>query len=195
MCAPLRSALSLSVPTPTACAPASPPAAQVQGVSNTAVHTASHSRSLLATAQQTRAQGVAGAAEGTHLVVLLTVRSANTETGESAVGKLTLVDLASSDQAGAEKPSADAPPSSLGALNDVVTLLSNGSKKVPFESSKLTRLLTDPLGGSCKTMLLVTISPTLPHVSESAAALAFAQKARAISLGPASKIKGACRPR
>lgn len=61
--------------------------------------------------------------------------------------------------------------------------------QVPFEDSKLTQLLREPLGGNCKTMMLVTVSPTLADAQASRAALQFAQKARAVSLGPASKIK------
>ena len=38
-------------------------------------------------------------------------------------------------------------------------------------------------------MVLVTVSPTAATAAETAAALAFAQKARSVALGPASKIK------
>lgn len=64
---------------------------QVERLTSTSVHTASHTRSLLAQAQEARSKGELSS--GSHLIVTLTVRSSNSENGLSSVGKLTLVDL------------------------------------------------------------------------------------------------------
>ena len=157
---------------------------QVDGLTSAPVHTASHVRSLLAAAQGARQKDVT-----CNLVVTLMVRSANTESGESSVGKLTLVDLASAETA---HKADDAPHNaSLAALHSVVDALasSKSSKKAPFGSSLLTELLQDSLGGNCKTMMFVTVSPTQAKATLSGEALAFGVKARSISLGPASRNK------
>ena len=160
---------------------------QVEGLSSAAVHTASHVRSLLSQAQATRAKGDK-APTGSNLVITLTVRSANTESGESSVGKLTLVDLVNAEAHGrTEEPPAN---KALVALHTVVeTLTAKGGKKANFGQSLLTELLQDSLGGNSKTMMFITVGPTLSKAPISGAALDFGLKARNVSLGQATKNK------
>ena len=165
----------------------------VEGLTSTTAHTASHVRSLIAQASATRAadESLPGR-RGTHFFALVTVRSASTETGESAVGRLTLADLASPDDDALPAADADDEPHvPLASLHDCMSTLakSGGKDGADFEQSKLTQLLSDPLNGNCKTMMIVTVSPTQAAVATSAAALAFGKKAATVALGPASKIK------
>ncbi|KAL1529784.1 hypothetical protein AB1Y20_000718 [Prymnesium parvum] len=158
---------------------------QVERLTSTSVHTASHARSLLAQAQEARSKGEISS--GSHLIVTLTVRSSNSENGLSSVGKLTLVDLVSSELSvrAEDRPC----NTSLTALHSVVESLSKSGKKAKFNESILTDLLQDSLGGNSKTMMFVTVAPTLTKASLSGETLSFGNKARSISLGPASKNK------
>lgn len=45
---------------------------------------------------------------------------------------------------------------------------------MPFRDSKLTRLLTESLGGNCKTTLVACVSPSSLHYEESYSTLVFA---------------------
>ena len=157
----------------------------VQNLSTSLVHTASHVRSLLAQADERRERGGAPS----HLVCSLSVRIVDTESGEAIVGKMTMVDLASSEAAakGAEKPD-----ESLAALHAVVAARAKGGKdarSAPIGSSLLTTLLQESLTGNSKTAMLVTVAPTQSAAAAAGAALEFGVKARAVSLGPASKNK------
>lgn len=51
---------------------------------------------------------------------------------------------------------------------------------VPFRDSKLTRLLTESLGGNCKTTICACISPSLLHYDESFSTLLFATRAMSV---------------
>jgi len=59
--------------------------------------------------------------------------------------------------------------SSLLALGNVISALAEGRSEghVPYRDSKLTRLLQDRLGGTCKTTLLVCVSPVQSNTGES----------------------------
>jgi kinesin family protein C1 len=157
----------------------------VQNLSTSLVHTASHVRSLLAQADERRTRTGAPS----HLVCSLSVRILDTETGEAMVGQMTMVDLASSESAakGVETPDA-----SLAALHAVVAARAKGGKdarSAPIGSSLLTTLLQESLTGNSKTAMLVTVAPTQTAAAAAGAALEFGVKARAVSLGPASKNK------
>ena len=49
---------------------------------------------------------------------------------------------------------------SLSALGNVISALVDGKGHIPYRDSKLTRLLQDSLGGSTKTSIIATISPS-----------------------------------
>merc|ERR1711988_962225 len=124
---------------------------------------------MLTKAQDSRSKSEGGS----NLVVTLTVRSSNTESGESSVGKLTLVDLVSAESS---------TNTALGALHSVVDSLASGKKsnKPNYSASLLTELLQDSLGGNSKTMMFITVSPTQAKATLSADSLAFGVKARSI---------------
>lgn len=155
---------------------------QVEGLTTTPVHTASHVRSLIGSAQANRAPS-----SSSHLVLTLTVRSSDSESGHSSVGKLTLVDLAPAETSGAKGASGPT-NDSLGALHAVIEAASS-KKKVDFGGALLTRLLQDSLGGNSKTMMFVCCSPDEEKTSISATTLSFGVKARDVKLGQATKVK------
>jgi kinesin family protein 5 len=57
------------------------------------------------------------------------------------------------------------------AGNVINALTSGGKKHVPYRDSKLTRLLSDSLGGNSKTCLIVTASPVADNAEETISTL------------------------
>lgn len=117
-------------------------------------------------------------------------------------GKLHLVDLAGSECAKKAGPCEDVarPGTSQGGaeqererrninqslltLGRVIAALREGSSRVPYRDSKLTRLLKDALGGSCKTVIIATVSPALLAVEETISTLTYAEQASGIQNRP-----------
>eukprot|EP00933_Yihiella_yeosuensis_P079834 TRINITY_DN93256_c0_g1_i1.p1 TRINITY_DN93256_c0_g1~~TRINITY_DN93256_c0_g1_i1.p1 ORF type:complete len:1391 (-),score=456.62 TRINITY_DN93256_c0_g1_i1:504-4592(-) len=124
------------------------------------------------------------------------------------VGKLHLVDLAGSENAKKASQSfedgvlqtAPANPrgqaggeeererrninQSLLTLGRVINALREGTGRVPYRDSKLTRLLQDALGGRCKTVIIATVSPALGAVEETISTLTYAEQACGIKNKP-----------
>lgn len=107
------------------------------------------------------------------------------------IGKLNLVDLAGSENVkfsgakGARLRETQSILTSLSALGQVIRALTDpqpkgSTKHIPYRNSKLTRLLTDSLGGNCKTHLISTISPCLEIMHETLSTLRFANRAKNI---------------
>jgi len=125
-----------------------------------------------------------------HSVVIITVGQQNLETGEKRGSKLTLVDLAGSEKVaktgaeGERLKEAQHINKSLSALGNVINALSTGQPHVPYRDSKLTRLLTDSLGGNSKTALVITCSPSQLHVDETLSTLRFGRRAKNIKNKP-----------
>jgi len=161
----------------------------VEGATVAQVRTASHARSLLTQANETRKEG--GRPAESSMVTMLTVRSANTESGESQVGKLTIVDLAAAqlDPKKGEEASAGRNQSLVGLTGVIDALAASKKKQVDFASSKLTELLQDSLGGNSKTMMLLCVDAEPEHAGLTAQCLKFAEKAKGVKLGAASKNK------
>ena len=97
---------------------------------------------------------------------MLQLDARNTETGSSKASKLMLVDLAGSEKvkkthaSGQTLKEAKQINKSLMVLGLVINSLVENKKHIPYRDSKLTRLLSDALGGNSKTMLIVTASPS-----------------------------------
>lgn len=140
-----------------------------------------------------------------HCIFTMKVRSRRSvAAGEiENVGKLHLVDLAGSECAkkaawGPEDATAGRAGQatteqererrsinqSLLTLGRVIAALREGTGRVPYRDSKLTRLLKDALGGSCKTVLIATISPALTAVEETISTLTYAEQAAGIMNRP-----------
>ena len=103
-------------------------------------------------------------------------------------GLLTIVDLAGSERLsksnseGLRLNEAKNINKSISALGNCVAALTsetarNSIAHVPFRDSKLTRLLTDSLGGNSKTFLYACVGPSLLNYDETYSTLLFATRA------------------
>jgi len=106
---------------------------------------------------------------------------------KATAGKLYCVDLAGSERAkksgarGSRMEELKAINMSLSALGNCISALAevSGGKSahIPYRDSRLTRLLQDSLGGNAKTTLIVTIGPSVEHLTETLNTLQFGQRA------------------
>jgi len=101
---------------------------------------------------------------------------------------LTIVDLAGSERLsktgsdGLRLQEAKNINKSIAALSNCVSALAQNKSMqfVPFRDSKLTRLLTESLGGNCKTTICACVSPSLIHFDETYSTLLFAARAMSV---------------
>jgi hypothetical protein len=101
---------------------------------------------------------------------------------------LTIVDLAGSERLsktgseGMRLEEAKTINKSIAALSNCVSALASQKSinYVPFRDSKLTRLLSESLGGNCKTTICACISPSMVHYDESYSTLLFARRAMSV---------------
>lgn len=128
-----------------------------------------------------------------HSVFRLQIEGHNASTGQKLNGLLNLVDLAGSERLAQSKAEGDRLREtrhinkSLSALGDVIASLANNEKHIPFRNSKLTHLLQDSLGGDCKTLMFVNISPVAESFNESLCSLRFAAKVNSCHVGTAQR--------
>ncbi|KAL3241326.1 tubulin-dependent ATPase KIP3 [Nakaseomyces bracarensis] len=107
-------------------------------------------------------------------------------------GTLSIIDLAGSERAASTKnrgarlhEGANINRSLLALGNCINALCINGNNgrsrcHVPYRDSKLTRLLKFSLGGNCKTVMIVCISPSSTHYDETLNTLKYANRAKEI---------------
>ncbi|TAQ91548.1 hypothetical protein B7494_g26 [Chlorociboria aeruginascens] len=101
---------------------------------------------------------------------------------------LSIIDLAGSERASATKNRGERLieganiNKSLLALGSCINALCDPRKKnhVPYRNSKLTRLLKFSLGGNCKTVMIVCVSPSSQHFDETQNTLRYANRAKNI---------------
>ncbi|EFX04542.1 kinesin family protein [Grosmannia clavigera kw1407] len=101
---------------------------------------------------------------------------------------LSIIDLAGSERASATKNRGDRLleganiNKSLLALGGCINALCDARKTnhVPYRNSKLTRLLKFSLGGNCKTVMIVCVSPSSAHFDETQNTLRYANRAKNI---------------
>ncbi|KAG0557605.1 hypothetical protein KC19_11G143200 [Ceratodon purpureus] len=102
------------------------------------------------------------------------------------VGKLSLIDLAGSERALAtdqrtlRSVEGASINRSLLALSSCINALCEGKKHIPFRNSKLTQLLKDSLGGSCRTAMIANISLSDGSFGETQNTLHWADRAKEI---------------
>ncbi len=110
-------------------------------------------------------------------------------TEQTTSASLNIIDLAGSERASATrnngarmKEGANINKSLLALGNCINALCQSGGvrKHVPYRNSKLTRLLKFSLGGNCKTVMVVCISPSSAHYEETHNALKYANQAKNI---------------
>jgi len=120
-----------------------------------------------------------------HAVFIITITQTDPVQQTRKVAKLFLVDLAGSEQVnksrvtGINLEEAKNINKSLSTLSLVIqSLTDNKSTHIPYRDSKLTRLLTDSLGGNSKTALILTLSPSSESLSETISTLNFGSRAK-----------------
>ncbi|KAM1225193.1 hypothetical protein ACFX2G_044939 [Malus domestica] len=125
---------------------------------------------LLKSGSQARSVGSTSANEQSsrsHCLLRVTVKGENLINGQKTRSQLWLVDLAGSERVG---------------RIDV-----EGERLKESQNSKLTHMLQSSLGGDCKTLMFVQISPSASDLGETLCSLNFASRVRGIESGPARK--------
>lgn len=126
-----------------------------------------------------------------HAVLSVTVSQkprAGGMTDNTQTASLSVIDLAGSERASVTKNKGDRLIEganinrSLLALGNCINALCDPRKRghVPYRDSKLTRLLKQSLGGNCKTVMIVCLSPSSAHYDETHNALQYANRAKEI---------------
>ena len=119
--------------------------------------------------------------------ITIHIKESNAE-GEDLlkVGKLNLVDLAGSEnigRSGAQSKRAREAGlinQSLLTLGRVINALIERRPHIPYRESKLTRILQDSLGGTTKTCVIATVSPSEINFEETLSTLDYASRAKTI---------------
>lgn len=126
-----------------------------------------------------------------HAVLRVTVQQKPKAGGMNEVvssASLSVIDLAGSERASVTKNKGDRLIEganinrSLLALGNCINALCDPRKRghVPYRDSKLTRLLKQSLGGNCKTVMIVCVSPSSAHYDETHNTLQYANRAKEI---------------
>lgn len=133
------------------------------------------------------------ASSRSHAVLQVTVEHKDRAHGTSAkihIAKLSLIDLAGSERAsntnnrGKRLLEGANINKSLLALGNCINALcdaqANNRKTdhIPYRDSKLTRLLKDSLGGNCRTVMIVNISPAWAAFEDTRNTLKYANRAK-----------------
>ena len=126
-----------------------------------------------------------------HSIFQMTVSQTNLDNGSVISGKLYLVDLAGSEKvakthvSGQQLDEAKGINKSLSTLGKVIHALTDKkSTHIPYRESKLTRILTESLGGNAKTCLIINCSPSSWNELETMSTLRFGTAARNIKNRP-----------
>ncbi len=111
------------------------------------------------------------------------------------VSKLTFIDLAGSESiekaqtSGITLEQGKYINKSLSSLGNVINHLVKDSAHIPYRDSKLTRILSDSLGGNSKTCLILTISSDMSNLEETVSTLRFGTSAKKIKNQPKKNIE------
>ncbi|CAN1843182.1 Kinesin-like protein KIN-14S [Linum perenne] len=128
-----------------------------------------------------------------HCLLRVTVKGESLIDGQKTRSHLWLVDLAGSERVGKIEVEGERLKESqfinksLSALGDVISALASKTSHIPYRNSKLTHMLQSSLGGDCKTLMFVQISPSSSDLGETLCSLNFATRVRGIENGPARK--------
>ncbi|GKT26503.1 hypothetical protein ADUPG1_013378, partial [Aduncisulcus paluster] len=86
--------------------------------------------------------------------------------------------------------SLDIPHASTQSVGPPVTSLSAASDSfIPWRDSKLTRLLTDVLGGNSRNTLIINLNPSDNHIAQSISSLQFGRRAMCVSVHPVVNVE------
>ncbi|KAM0197852.1 hypothetical protein ACHAPI_004584 [Fusarium lateritium] len=126
-----------------------------------------------------------------HAVLQINVAQKDRSAGASephTMATLSIIDLAGSERASVTKNRGERLVEganinkSLLALGSCINALCDRRQQahVPYRNSKLTRLLKFSLGGNCKTVMIVCVSPSSAHFDETQNTLRYANRAKNI---------------
>ncbi|CAI2382742.1 unnamed protein product [Moneuplotes crassus] len=131
------------------------------------------------------------ASSRSHSIFIMNIAQNNLDDHSSKSGNLYLVDLAGSEKVaktnvrGTQLEEAKGINQSLSTLGKVIHALTDKkTTHVPYRESKLTRILTESLGGNAKTCLIITCSPSPYNELETISTLRFGTAARNIKNKP-----------
>jgi len=125
-----------------------------------------------------------------HAVFMMLVEQRDIDTEAKKTSKLMLVDLAGSEKVrktgavGSVLKEAQNINRSLSCLGQVINCLTEARSYVPYRDSKLTRLLSDSLGGNSKTCIIVTASPCSFNLEETISTMRFGQRCKRVKNKP-----------
>lgn len=171
-------------------------AQEVPGLVETHVYGTDEVWELLKLGGRARSVGSTNANElssRSHCLLRVTVKGENLVNGQKTRSQLWLVDLAGSERVGRIEVEGERLKESqfinrsLSALGDVISALASKTAHIPYRNSKLTHMLQSSLGGDCKTLMFVQISPSATDMGETICSLNFASRVRGIESGPARK--------
>ena len=126
-----------------------------------------------------------------HSIFTMNITQNNLDDFSSKSGTLYLVDLAGSEKvsktnvSGQQLDEAKGINKSLSTLGKVILALTDkNATHIPYRESKLTRILTESLGGNAKTCLIITGSPSPYNEMETVSTMRFGTAARNIKNKP-----------
>ena len=149
-----------------------------------------------AAARATAATGVHAHSSRSHAMLILAVEhrwrdveEVDVRRFESQVARLTLVDLAgaeSMERAHEGKVDLAGVGTNMGllVLGRVIRALAEGSDRVPYRDSSLTRLMQSSLSGKARTQMLACVSPAARELETTLHTLKYASSARSVILKP-----------
>ncbi|CAD8081819.1 unnamed protein product [Paramecium sonneborni] len=148
------------------------------------MQTGSNNRTIAATRMNERSSR-------SHSLFQIQVSEKNLKTDSSKLSKLYFVDLAGSEKvaktnvSGQQLEEAKNINKSLTCLGMVINALTSDKKEhIPYRDSKLTRILSESLGGNAKTTLVVACSMCSYNDKETISTLRFGARAKAIKNKP-----------
>ena len=121
-----------------------------------------------------------------HLMVSIFITTTNTRLGTTLQGKINFIDLAGAERQSQTKATgktlneAKGINKSLSILGVVVNQLTSGAKHINYRDSLLTRIMSDSIGGSAKTLMICNVSPSSYSHSETLNTLSFAQRMKEV---------------
>ncbi|GJX35697.1 kinesin-like protein KIN-14S, partial [Tanacetum coccineum] len=175
---------------------------EVPGLSEVRVHKTGDVWKLLESGSRARSVGSTNANEfssRSHCLLRVTVVGENLVNGQRTRSRLWLVDLAGSVRVGKVEVEGERLTEaqyiidSLSSLGDVISALALKESHIPYRNSKLTHVLESSLGGDCKTLMFVQISPNSADLGETVFSLNFASRVRGVELGPISQTTSSAR--
>lgn len=120
---------------------------------------------------------------------------------DTSFATLSIVDLAGSERASATRNMGERMKEgakinqSLLALSSCISALCDAQRKgarphVPYRNSKLTRLLKFSLGGNCRTVMIVCVSPSSKDIEDTSNTLTWADRAKHVKTTVTRNING-----